>query len=199
MENQPPAPLTVAGVAKGNMLALSRTAGYAILALSCMDETAQQWVLVKDIVGRVNVPGPYLSKILHALASAGVVRAKRGYRGGFMLARPASQVSIAEIVNAIEGAGWLGGCMLGFTECSDDRACPAHALCITERAKIRNFLDNLTLKDVADFELRHGTIPGLAVLSGPKSEPGAAGRGTLKGRPSGAGGLKKKIKKNPMK
>lgn len=146
------------------MLSLSRTAGYAILALSCLEEAAERWVLVKDIVGRVNVPGPYLSKILHALAKAGVVRAKRGYRGGFMLAKPADQVSIAEIVDGIEGVDWLGGCMLGFTVCSDERACPAHVLCMTERTKIRGFLTNLTLKDVAEFELRRGAFSGLPLL-----------------------------------
>jgi len=155
------------------MLALSRTAGYAILALSCLEEAAEQWVLLKEIVGRVNVPGPYLAKILHALARAGVVRAKRGYRGGFMLAKPAAKVSILEIVNAIEGAGWMGGCMLGFTECTDDRACPAHALCKTERVKIRSFLENLTLRDVAKFELRHGAIRGMAALNNIPAEPGA--------------------------
>lgn len=176
------------------MLALSRTAGYAILALSCLEEAADRWVLVKDIVGRVNVPGPYLAKILHTLAKAGVVCAKRGYRGGFMLARPAAQVSIAEIVNAIEGATWLGGCLLGFTECTDDRACPAHALCKTERAKIQSFLEKLTLRDVADFELRHGEIRGLEVLNGAPLRPGSKGLGTRGGTPSRLRGQRRKTK-----
>lgn len=148
------------------MLALSQTAGYAILALSCLDEAAERWVLAKDIAGRVRVPGPYLSKILHALAKAGVIHAKRGYRGGFMLARPAHQVSIAEIVEAVEGVNWLGGCMLGWTECTEDRACPAHDLCKGERGKIRAYLEKLTLKDVAEFEIRHGAIPALGAPSG---------------------------------
>lgn len=173
------------------MLALSRTAGYAILALSCLEEAADRWVLLKDIVGRVSVPGPYLAKILHALAKAGVVRAKRGYRGGFMLAKPAADVSIAEIVDAIEGASWLGGCMLGFTVCSDDRACPAHALCITERTKIRRFLEKLTLKDVAEFELRRGALPGLTALNNPAPRHVPRSLGAGKG-----GGPQRARKKN---
>jgi len=186
----------VVNVASKDMLTLSRTAGYAILALSCFEETAEQWVLVKEIVGRVNVPGPYLAKILHSLAKAGVVRAKRGYRGGFMLARPAGQVSIAEIVDAVEGANWLGGCLLGFTECSDARACPAHTLAIIERARIRKFLENLTLKDVANFELRHGALPGLAVLSGAASGLSSAGLAARKSGPSGAREQRRKSKVN---
>lgn len=147
------------GTASGNMLELSRTVGYAILALSCLEEAAQEWVLLKDIVGRVNVPGPYLAKILRALAQVGVVHAKRGYRGGFMLARPSAEVALTDIVDAVEGRGWLGGCMLGFTVCTEDRACPAHTFCKTERIRIRSFLETLTLKDVAEFELRHGALP----------------------------------------
>jgi Rrf2 family protein len=160
-------------LASRHMLALSRTAGYAILALSCLEDAADRWVLVKDIVGKVDVPGPYLAKILHALAKAGVVRAKRGYRGGFMLARPAGQVSIAEIADAVEGESWLGGCMLGFTQCTEDRACPAHTLCKGERAKVRSFLESLTLRDVADFERRHGALPSLPVLGATARENSA--------------------------
>lgn len=180
------------------MLALSRTAGYAILALSCMEEAAERWILLKEIVGRVNVPGPYLAKILHALAQAGVVRAKRGYRGGFMLAKPSGHVSIAEIVDAVEGANWLGGCILGFAECSDARACPAHTLAMIERAKIRKFLEKLTLKDVADFELRHGwgALPATAMRRGTASEPGPTDLGTRKRNPSKPRRQQRKGKEN---
>jgi|CXWL01.1.fsa_nt_gi Rrf2 family protein len=170
------------------MLSLSRTAGYAILALSCLEESAEQWVLLKDIVGRVNVPGPYLAKIMHALAKAGVVRAKRGYRGGFMLARRSDQVSIARIVDAIEGENWLGGCMLGWTQCTEDRACPVHDFCKTERTQVRGRLEKLTLKDVAEFELRHGEIPSLA-----------AGKGTRRVRSSGTRGVRPKRSKKQTK
>lgn len=151
------------------MLALSRTAGYAILALSCLDDAAERWILLKDIVGTVEVPGPYLAKILHALTKAGVIHAKRGYRGGFRLTRPAAQVSIAEIADAVEGESWLGGCMLGFAQCSDERACPAHTLCVSERMRLRSFLEKLTLRDVAKFERHRGAISGFSGLNN-KSE-----------------------------
>lgn len=179
------------------MLTLSRTAGYAILALSCLEEDAEQWVLLKSIVGRINVSGPYVAKILHSLAKVGVVRAKRGYRGGFMLARPADQVSIAEIVDALEGTNWLAGCMLGFTDCSDARACPAHVLATAERTRIRHFLENLTLKDVADFELHNGAIPSLAMRNN-KAAGAGGGEGRIRIR-SGPIGKRHKRKVSPKK
>lgn len=147
-----------------------------------MEGAPGRWLLLKDIVARVSVPGPYLAKILHALAQAGVVRAKRGYRGGFMLARPPEQVTIAEIVDAIEGDSWLAGCMLGFTQCTEDRACPAHAFCKTERTNVRALLEKLTLKDVAEFELRHGTIPRAAIGAGEIETGGTDGPGAKAAR-----------------
>lgn len=175
------------------MLALSRTAGYAILALSCLDDDADQWVLLKDIIGKVEVPGPYLAKILHALAKAGVVQAKRGYRGGFKLARPAAKLSIAEIADAVEGESWLGGCMLGFAQCSEERACPAHTVCVAERTQLRSFLERLTLCDVAQFERRRGAISGLAIIREPRTEKRGLVRATGKsGRKRRSGSGKKK-------
>ena len=180
------------------MLSLSRTAGYAILALSCFDDAAERWVLLKDILGKVDVPGPYLAKILHALAKAGVVHAKRGYRGGFKLTRPAGQVSIAEIAGAVEGQNWLGRCMLGFAQCSDDRACPAHTFCVGERVKLRSFLEELTLRDVAGFERRHGAISGLAGINGVTMEAPPAATNISKprrGMQQGRGKGKKRRKR----
>lgn len=178
------------------MLTLSRTAGYAILALSCLVDAGGRWVLVREIASRVKLPAPYLAKILHALAKMGVVKAKRGYRGGFMLARPAEKISIEEIVEVIEGHGWLDGCMLGFTQCTDERACPAHALCKAERATIKTFLFRLTLKDVADFELRKGALPVVKVDNGLHSARSDTRGRKRAGRASGKKGQRRKTVRN---
>lgn len=139
------------------MFSLSQTSGYAILALSCLDGTERRWVLARDIAARTGVPRPYLSKILHALTGAKLIRAKRGYQGGFMLVRSARAVSVLDVVRAVDGDEWLDSCMLGLDVCSDARACPTHEFWKAERRKIRACLEQLSLKDVADFENRHGT------------------------------------------
>ena len=136
------------------MLSLSQTSGYAILALSCLEETGESWTLAKDITQRVDVPGPYLSKILHALAKANLIHAKRGYRGGFRLARNAEAITLLDIVEAVDGTAWASRCMLGLETCSDERACPTHAFWKAERARIQAGLRSLSLKHVADFENR---------------------------------------------
>jgi len=58
---------------------------------------------VRDIAERTGLPQPYLEQILLALKGAGLVRSKRGVGGGYVLARPAEEITLADIVAAVEG------------------------------------------------------------------------------------------------
>lgn len=136
------------------MLSLSQTAGYAILALSCLAGPRGPLLLARQLVERAGVPLPYLSKILNRLAQRRLVRAKRGYRGGFCLARPAERISLLEVVEAVEGERWKPRCLLGLASCTDERACPTHKFWTVERSRIEAELRRLTLAEVAAFEAR---------------------------------------------
>jgi len=136
------------------ILCLSQTTGYAILALSCLDGCGDRWILAKEIADRTSVPQPYLSKILHALGRRDLVEAKRGYRGGFRLAKSGSQITLLDIADAVEGEAWSAPCLLGLEECSDERACSTHRFWSAERKKIENELRRQTLHSVARHERR---------------------------------------------
>src|SRR5438309_4261159 len=58
---------------------------------------------VRDIADRTGLPQPYLEQILLALKGAGLVRSKRGVGGGYVLARPADEITLGQIVSAVEG------------------------------------------------------------------------------------------------
>lgn len=58
---------------------------------------------VKDIAERTGLPQPYLEQILLAVKGAGIVRSKRGVGGGYVLARDASEISLADIIAAVDG------------------------------------------------------------------------------------------------
>ncbi len=134
------------------MLSLSRTTGYAILAMSCMGDRRGSWLLAKDIVACTRIPGPYLSRVLHALGKSGLVLTKRGYRGGFALARPRNRITLLDVIEAVEGQACQDRCVLGLTECSDERGCPVHEFWKAERVKIRAKLRRISFADVAAFE-----------------------------------------------
>ncbi len=131
------------------MLGLSHTAGYALMALGFLEGSDGRWVLARDIAAATGIAGPYLSKILHTLAKAGLIRAKRGYRGGFVLSRPASQISLTEVLAAVAEPLWSTRCLLGLVECSDERDCPIHRMWKTTRTRLQTSMQQLTLADVA--------------------------------------------------
>ena len=153
------------------MLGLSNTAGYALLAIAYLEGCAGRRVLAKDIAAATGIAGPYLSKILHTLAKAGLIRAKRGYQGGFLLARPAAQTRLLEIVDALDERSGTPRCLLGLVECSDERDCPVHRVWKSARLRIEACLERLTLADMATAVCKH-TVPPAPASNGHRA-PGA--------------------------
>lgn len=137
------------------MIGLSTPSSWAVLALASFAQTDRR-VLARDLAASLGAPLPYLSQILHRLSVAGLVDAKRGQGGGFTLAVSADKLTVATVVDTIEGADWLSGCLLGSAECSDARACPTHTFWKAERQRIRTELERLTIQRVAQFEIKKG-------------------------------------------
>jgi len=135
---------------------LSNRTGYAVLALACMIDHKQDWVKVEDIVKRANIPQPYLHKILHALGKSGFIQTKRGYRGGMSLSRPSTQITLFDIVEAVQGEERMDRCLLGFSECSDEKSCPVHEFWKEEKENIKARMKQITLDQVAEFEGKEG-------------------------------------------
>lgn len=108
------------------MLSLPQTAEYALRAVNYIaDAPAGQPRRVGDIAAAIKVPQNYLSKTLHQLARAGVLRSARGPTGGFQLAIPAERLTLAEVIGPfmpIDGRA----CVLGRTRCNDSAPCAAH-------------------------------------------------------------------------
>lgn len=127
---------------------LSKTAGYAIHALSCIESVGCQPRFIRDIAECTGIHKPYLAKIVNQLAHRGLVNAKRGYRGGITLARPPEEVTLLQIVEAVEGDHWISSCMFGLQTCPANHECPAHAAWQRIREQIEALLRDTTLADV---------------------------------------------------
>jgi Rrf2 family protein len=106
---------------------------------------------VRDIAERTGLPQPYLEQILLALKGAGLVRSKRGVGGGYVLARSASDINLAEIVRAVDGPIALGD----FGEPHTDGACDHEGQCVLLSIwhnvgdEMRRLLEEFTLADIA--------------------------------------------------
>ncbi|MBT9159007.1 MAG: RrF2 family transcriptional regulator [Dehalococcoidia bacterium] len=111
-------------------------------------------VLVKDIARRQGFSARYLEQLLLPLKAAGLVRATRGARGGFSLARAPSEINLGEIVQIMEGS-------IAPVECVDDAgACSRADLCITRevwgelKKAMNGVLESTTLQDLVERQKR---------------------------------------------
>jgi Rrf2 family iron-sulfur cluster assembly transcriptional regulator len=106
---------------------------------------------VRDIAERTGLPQPYLEQILLALKGAGLVRSKRGVGGGYVLARPPEEITLGQIVAAVDGPIAVGD----FGEPHQNGACDHEGQCVLLSVwndvgeHMRQHLDSFTLADVA--------------------------------------------------
>lgn len=114
---------------------------------------------VRDIAERTGLPQPYLEQILLALKGAGLVRSKRGVGGGYVLARPAEEIRISEVLSAVDGPITLGD----FGEPHQDGACNHEGQCVLlaiwhqSGQVMREHLEGFTLASIA--EVTRGNAP----------------------------------------
>ena len=93
------------------MLRVTKLTDYATVVMTVLASRADSVHSAADLAERAHLEAPTVSKILKPLAQAGLVESFRGANGGYRLARAAHEISLIEIVEAIEGK-------LGMTECS---------------------------------------------------------------------------------
>jgi Rrf2 family protein len=128
----------------------SKPCQYAILAMTDLASREQDRLIpVKELSEGADVPLPFLAKIIGRLSRHGLIRARRGPGGGVMLARHPSEITMHDIVIAVEGTLETEGCVLGLPECSDTAPCPIHEQWKRIRAELN---ETLQVSSLADLE-----------------------------------------------
>jgi len=116
---------------------------------------------VRDIALRTGLPQPYLEQILLALKGAGLVRSKRGVGGGYVLARDPAEITLAQVVSAVDGPIVVGD----FAEPHQNGACDHEGQCVLlavwadAGSYMRTLLEARTLADVAAITRGRGAWP----------------------------------------
>ena len=129
----------------------SKTAKYAVLALAEVARSgSEDPVPTKPIAESASIPYPLLAKIVGRLRIARIVRATRGKAGGVALARPADELTILDVVIALDGPGIASKCPLYLEPCDCERPCSFHHLWKPARDAVLEFLRCTTIQAVAD-------------------------------------------------
>jgi len=111
------------------MFQITRRADYAVrILLALAAEPAGTLTQARALAASTDVPPAFLYRITAALVQAGLVRSCPGPTGGLALARPAAEINVLQILEAMDGPLCLNVCLVRPHECPRDRQCPAHGL-----------------------------------------------------------------------
>ena len=127
---------------------VSQTAEYSLRSVLLIARQPQEFVSASDLAAFLGLPVKYLGAVLNDLAHAGVLVSSRGRRGGFRLARPASELTLAEVVAPFHPLGKPRPCVLNARPCDSDRPCAAHELWCGLTASVREFFERTTIEDL---------------------------------------------------
>jgi FeS assembly SUF system regulator len=132
------------------MIRIAKLTDYAIVLLSHMArEPAGSVRTARDLVSDSKLPLPTVGKILKTLSRAGLLVSHRGAKGGYALARPAGEISIAEVVVAVEGPIALTECSSGAPDlCVLEPFCPVRSNWRKINQVVRHALERLTLAEM---------------------------------------------------
>lgn len=120
---------------------LTRKTDYALLALASMAKAENEAISARALADSVELPLPVLRNLLKLLATQGLLRSTRGTKGGYRLARPAREISIATVVEAVEGPIRLLQCCPG-PDGSPSETCRLEDTCAI-RDNVRRVHDGL--------------------------------------------------------
>ncbi len=140
---------------------LSRSSQYGLeLILYLVSHPTEKYIPLKEIARKNNLSFYFLSKITQALVQNGILRTYRGPRGGVKLAVSSKELTLFDVINAIDGNALFNKCILRLQTCDESNPCPIHPLCAVLRKDIQNIFMNTTMD-----KIKEGDLPVLSDLS----------------------------------
>ncbi|MGI5921321.1 MAG: RrF2 family transcriptional regulator [Syntrophomonadaceae bacterium] len=134
---------------------ITRQTEYAIRTLLELASQPYGEVLSARAISRQQeIPEEFLKKTIQMLSSAGLVITQRGVQGGVKLARPADQITIADIVVAIEGPFAINPCLAPDYICKNRSTCPVNSVLARAQKALVNELSKETLIDLLNNSVR---------------------------------------------
>ena len=150
------------------MIRLNRLTDYAVVVLAKMANAQGEVRTAPQLASGTMIPLPTVAKLLKMLAREGIIRSQRGASGGYVLSRAPENISVAEVIGALEGPIALTSCVDGTTGlCEVETLCPMRGNWDKVNMAIRDALRGVSLADMV--------TPDLAVALSASAAP-AGGR-----------------------
>ncbi len=125
---------------------LSKSCVYGLRAVLYLAANQNgEYTSIKKISERLDISFHFLTKTLQKLTASDLLESLQGPKGGVRLAHPGDQISLLDIVIAIDGDDLLTQCVLGLPGCGSEKPCPMHAMWATTREEIKEMLETTSL------------------------------------------------------
>ena len=147
---------------------ISQTAEYALRAVAHL-AAASASQTVEQIAAGTRVPAGYLAKVLQSLARAGLLSSQRGIGGGFRLARPATETTVYDVIQAVDPLPRIRHCPLGLAS-HGENLCPLHRGLDDAMALIERQFRATTIAQLLESPAR-GALPAGAECEFPRTDP----------------------------
>jgi len=139
---------------------LSQTAEYALRAAAWMAiHSPTEPVRARDLSDGSGIPPHYLSKILRRLVLAGLLDSQKGHGGGFILARPPSEIRFQDVLAAVDAYPAPDRCAFGWGACNPGDPCPLHESWSQLSGSFRDWAASTSLANVAEAAARGVSSP----------------------------------------
>ncbi len=169
------------------MLRVSRLADYATVVMTCIAAHPDDVLSTAQIADEARLELPTVSKLLKSLGHAGLVESFRGVNGGYRLAAPAESITLAQIVEALEGPIGMTECSLAEGQCDREAQCGVRGNWQRINSVVDNALRAVSLADMLKPVLPRVRQPTfLRAASGRPSASGDTPPSTEPARRSGA-------------
>ena len=128
---------------------ITKAADYGLRAMYRLGQVPTNTsALIGDIAAELQIPAQFLHKVMPRLVKAGLVRSRRGARGGYRLAKTPGEISLLDIVQAIDGPIYINRCLFDHEDCSMDDYCPIRPVFQTAQDALRGVLHASSLADL---------------------------------------------------
>ena len=147
-------------------LIFSRRCDYALRAVLYLAlKHSNEMTSTKELAEKLDLPTHFLAKILHDLTGKGLLHSLKGPSGGFTLGMPAKEITLSDVVKAIDGLDIGQGCVLGFSECSGSNPCAVHDNWVGVRENLHSVLFGKNMEQLAGDMKKPGFVSGANILT----------------------------------
>ena len=132
---------------------LTKTTEYAVRILAYMAKNNEQLLSAKYLHEQLKIPYKYLTQLMTKLAKGGCLVSVKGREGGFKIVKDLKDITLANIIQNVEGMDSFNACILGFHECSNENPCAMHYVWEENRRKLLITLETTTLDDLSHINI----------------------------------------------